>query len=434
MFKYFLFFLALVFFTSCSSDNATDDTVSVEFSACSLGDLTLSSNPTSIPMLVVLINYNDINISSTESTWSDKIFGNNEGELNHYYNEISNSQFQFSKATELNGIASVYLDKNHPNIPINNFLPSFDSVVHPDLASALNALDDNISFDTYDTNGDKHIQADELLITFIVAGYEDAYEGGHTEQGIWAHQNCTLSENTPLLDNNETTIMGCANGGNFALFGERHNADNPHDATIGIIAHELGHSAFGLPDLYNTFNQSSAIGYFGLMGTGTWTYSSSEEFAGQTPVHMSAWSKLYNGWTTPDNTIGSKVMNATSLNSYNTVIIEDNEKCYLLENRDNSGYDRGLFALSGTFNGGLAIWGIDESKTTSNNIYYNNVNTDTLNKGVDLVEAQVSTIDYGGAGDANDLFYDGNNNSFTSSNANITNISVPGSAMTLNVN
>ena len=234
--------------------------------------------------------------------------------------------------------------------------------------------------------------------------------------------------------------MGCGNCCNFALFGERHYDPNQptipaHDATIGIIAHELGHSAFGLPDLYNTFNPSSGgIGYFGLMGSGTWTYANSSQFAGQTPVHMSAWSKFYKGWTIPDNTLGSKVMNATSLNSYNTLIIENNEKCYLLENRDNSGYDRGLFALSGTFGGGLAIWEIDETKTTSTNIYYNNVNIDTLNKGVDLVEAQSGTIDYGTGGDENALYYDGNNNSFTTSTANISNISVRSSAMTLDVN
>jgi M6 family metalloprotease-like protein len=415
-------------FAGCGGSN-DGESLSSSLNGCNENIIT-ATNPDKRPMLVVLVSYNDVQIDSSISTWNSKIFGKSEGELNHYYDEISHSQFEFSQATECNGVASVSLDKNHPNENIDN--ATFNANVYPDLKSALQQLDSKISYDVYDTNADGHITPDELLVTFIIAGYEDAYEGRHVIQGIWAHQSCVSSTDTPTLDG--VTIMGCLNNGNFALFGEKHDRLEPHDATVGIIAHELGHSAFGLPDLYNTLSPNSGgIGAFGLMGYGTWTYEGTGEHAGETPAHMCAWSKYYNGWITPDETSGAKVMNATSLNSFNTLKININEnEYYLLENRDNSGYDKGLNVINGEFDGGLAIWRINETKLTPQKISENTVNTDNSNKGVDLVEADsnYANIDSGGYGHEKNLFYDTNVNSFF----NVTNIGSRSQSMTLNVN
>ncbi|MCW8838612.1 MAG: M6 family metalloprotease domain-containing protein [Thiovulaceae bacterium] len=435
MFKYILTLTLLsLIFLGCSSDDNDTDTASTSspLSGECNTQIYTSSNPTTLPMLVVLVSYNDVQISSSITTWNSKMFGKNESELNHYYDEISSSQFEFSQATECNGVASVHLNKNHPNISIDSL--SFDSLVYPDLKASLEALDNNISFDIYDTDANGHITPNELLVTFIIAGYEDAYEGKHVNQGIWAHQSCINSTgDIPTLDG--VTIMGCANDGNYALFGERHEESNPHDATIGIIAHELGHSAFNLPDLYNTDNPNSGgIGYFGLMGAGTWAQKNNTEYPGDTPVHMTAWSKVYNGWVTPDNSSGSKIMNATNLNSFNTVKVPINDsEYYLLENRNNAGYDRGLFVLDGTFNGGLAIWRINETQLTTDKLNSNEVNTDNNNKGVDLVEAANSVIDSGGVGNEKNLFYSGNVDKLEV-DANITNIGERAENMLLNVN
>ena len=435
-----LFTLATLMFSGCLPDSSDDTTAVVtslpttqnstpKSGECNT-DVISATNPITRPMLVVLLSYNDIQIDSSISTWNSKIFGKNQSQLNHYYDEISTSKFEFAQATECNGVASVHLDKNHPNISIDS--SSFDALVHPDLKAALTALDGQISFDIYDTNSDGHITPSELLVTFIIAGYEDAYEGRHVNHGIWAHQSCVASSNTPTLDG--VTIMGCTNDGNFALFGEKHDIVTPHNASIGIIAHELGHSAFSLPDLYSTTDSSrGGIGYFGLMGGGTWAQKSASEYPGDTPVHMTAWSKIFTGWVTPDETSGSKVMNATSLNSYNTVKIQINSnEYYLLENRDNSGYDQGLKILDGDFNGGIAIWHINNNKITPYNLENNIINTDTSNKGVDLVEAANANIDGGGIGDEKNLFYDTNVDAF--SQGGVSNISARGSAMTLDVN
>ncbi|MBD3825123.1 MAG: M6 family metalloprotease domain-containing protein, partial [Epsilonproteobacteria bacterium] len=358
--------------------------------------------------------------------------------LNSYYNEASAGNFSFAIASESqgtpnDGVVRVTLNENHPNTSIDSF-SAFAAALYPDFKSALAAVDSSVNFAAFDTNHDTLITPDELILTFIIAGYEDAYEGYHVTNGVWAHQSCMESAaNVATLDG--VSMMGCSSGGNFALFGEKHDIRSraTHDATIGIIAHELGHAAFDLPDLYNTAGDFGGIGYFGIMGAGTWTQKSSSEYAGATPTHFSAWSKSYMGWVTPTEEKGVVTLNASSLTSYNIIKIPiSSSEYYLLENRNNSGYDRGLAQLGGTFEGGIALWHVNNDKLTSTYFNANTVNADTANKGVDIVEASNPVIDtQATGGDAANLFYSGNVSSYGTI---FHSVSAPGSFMTLNIN
>ncbi len=428
MFQITFLSLFLIFFLGCDSDN----TIAVKES----NSPQKISSP-SIPMLGVLVNYSNIQISSNDNIWNKKLFGQEQNQLNHYYLQASSNNFKFTQAQESSatvndGIISIHLNKKHPNIDIDSHL--FTEKVYGDLKDALQATDNFIDFSNYDTDANGYITPNELLITFIIAGYEDAYEGMHVTNGVWGHQSCMVSDsNIPTLDG--VKLMDCSNSGNFALFGERHNMSNPHDATIGIIAHELGHSAFDLPDLYNTTNYTSGgIGFFGLMGSGTWASKNSNEYAGNTPTHFSAWSKIYNGWITPitANESSASLHETASLN-YNIIKIPINQNSYyLLENRNNSGYDRGLNSLTGEFNGGIAIWRVNETKLTQTFIDNNTINADTHNKGIDLVEALNGTIDSNGDGGNENALYYKENVSFYENI--VSDISQRGSTMNLIIN
>ncbi len=387
-------------------------------------------------LLVVQISYNDIELTDTDpSVWSHLIFGNQKGELNHYYAEISQNQFSFLPANETNGnfndgVMSVHLYKNHPN-PGNNF-----TLLHPDFKEALTQVDKDIDFSQFDTDSNGAISSQELLIVFIVAGNEEAY-GPSSLPGVFAHQySISNTNNIPKLDG--VTLMSNSGGGNYAVFGERH-ANNKRNATIGIIAHELGHAAFRLPDLYDTTPSdepdSAGIGYFGLMSAGMWGTSGFGEAEGSSPVHMCAWSKIQNGWIIPEVYSGTTLSQANLTQSYsdnfNIIKIPINEKqYYLLENRNRSGYDRGLYSLDGVFRGGLALWKIDENIINSK-LFSNTVNADKNNKGVDLIEATHESLDTSvyEHGHEKNLFYLGNRNNYSDSFIDIESISSHGEVM-----
>jgi M6 family metalloprotease-like protein len=383
-------------------------------------------------LLVVQISYNDIQITDTDpSVWADKIFGYEEGQLNHFYSKNSQNQFSFLPAEETDGVRNdglmhVKLDKNHPN-PGNNF-----TLLHPDFVQALIQLDEKIDFSHYDLDGNNILSSKELLIVFIIAGNEEAY-GESTLPGVFAHQYCTTGINVAKLDG--VSIMGCSGNGNYAVFGERHK-DNRRNATIGIIAHELGHAAFGLPDLYDTtpssLPDSAGIGYFGLMSAGMWgTKELQASKEGSSPTHMCAWSKIQNGWIAPEEIHDASSLhvnlNENSLDNFNVVKIPiNNHEYFLLENRNNSGYDRGLFALDSlsAFNGGMALWRINES-VINTRLATNTVNADKNNKGVALIEATHAVLDTSASahGHEKNLFYLGNRSAYAEGLIRIDNIS-----------
>ena len=386
----------------------------------------------SIPLLVVRMEWNDITFTSNEATWATKIFGTSDTQLNHYMAEISGGRFQFTAAAETNGtsnngVVTTTINKNHPNYGQTDN--------KADQRAALTALDSSINFAAFDTDSNGYIGYGELQIIFLNAGGESATS---TSPGIWAHKWCDTSP--PTLDS--VVVFHCSHG-TYSRFGERHGS---HDATIGIIAHELGHAAFILPDLYDytpsPTNDSEGIGNFGIMGGGTWAYRSGQ-YAGDSPSHMVGWSKIASGFIDPItiSSDGGYTTNQSTaaFHSVYKIATGTSGEYFLLENRDNVGYDRGLQeVLTGTYDGGLLITHIDDNVANQN---------DETHKKVDVEEANDPVLDAKiSRGDEDNLYYSGNSTTFNdtsdpnsknyagqATNISITSISAVGPAMTFAV-
>ena len=389
-----------------------------------------------IKTLVILVEYDNQPLSTSTLQWEDKIFGYNDKELNNYFQEVSKKKFKLVKAEETDdiandGIIKVHLNKNHLDTDINSIF--FAQNLFNDLNEAIAKSDTYIDYSKYDLNNDGYITTNELAVIFVIAGYEDAFEGRHVTNGVWGHQSAMSTDIAPVADG--VKLFNKSENGKYAVFGELHDETSPHIATIGIIAHELGHAIFNLPDLYNTTGSTGGIGYFGLMGAGLWTTKDNNENPGDTPAHLCAWSKTFVGWVTPielQNT--STKLIQTSSKDYNVIKIPISANhYYLLENRNDSGYDRGLRESGKMFQGGVAIWHINQEKLTVDYFESNTVNSNTSDKGVDLVEANEPLLDiipnYGGSYKA--LFFDPNRTTFGDK---VTDISEPGEFIYLNIN
>ena len=135
----------------------------------------------------------------------------------------------------------------------------------------------------------------------------------------------------------------------------------------GTVAHELGHTLFGLKDLYNVAylsreeprdpaDDSAGIGNWGLMGWGALGWG-----GGDGPVGFSAWSRLRLGWsaiTEVDQPSQRILLRDVARTGDLVRIPAGGEEYFLLEYRTRSSwYDRGIPAE------GLLIWHVTGNRT-----------------------------------------------------------------------
>ncbi len=477
-------FISVLILNSCrksedsisSSNPCYISSPSDEGSCTSSGTLTASNK---IPLLLVRVQYNNSCFTSDETTWANKMFGTTEGQMNHYMAETTYNNYQFSPASESSGcsndgVITVNLDEDHPNTQKNSWACY--------AAKAIAESDSSINFSTFDTDNNGKLSNSELQVIFLIAGGESA-TGLNSPGGVWAMAASLLcdvnedglyadesGEHGITLDNVRMLgINSSAYGQNgYSQFGERHgfSTNISWDATIGVMAHELGHAYFNLPDFYNTYDStaSSGIGAFGVMGGGAWGKKSQTENIGSTPVHFNAWSKEKLDVCNPqivssgaDNytlpAVYQMIDNSSSCGIYKAST-SNSDEYFLFENRSAGGYDEGLNYLIyesnssefiGTdYTGGLAVWHVKDilsSCLDSNNCVV--LNPPLL----DLEEANDADLDNASSnGRTTHLFYSGNSVTFdnsstpnsnlyddNSSGISLTNISAAGDNMTLTI-
>ena len=475
--------ISLISFTivSCAK-KSSDDSGSTSSTVTCASSRTLTAT-TKVPLLVVRVQYANATFQSNETTWADKMFGTSDGQLNHYLDETTYSNYQFMPVTESSGCANdgvvtVTMSGNHPDTQ-NYDDKRYDCYA----AAAITEADQYVKFAAYDTDSNDNLSVSELQVIFLVAGGESA-TGFNYPGGVWGAASSLqcdadgdgsvrAEEGERWLTLDNVSLMGrkdSAYGQNgYSKFGERQGSSpsNNWDATIGVMAHELGHAFFILPDLYDTSAIGAGIGYFGLMGSGAWGKKSSSEKSGTTPIHLSAWSKEKIGACVPqtvDNgtnniilpAVYQSITDAASCGIYKASTSTSGEY-FLFENRSPGGYDEGLYykilrgstnyaAGSTYYTGGVAIWHVKDILSSCSNVSTNNCEAQSP-KLVDLEEANDADLDIGSSkGRTTHLFYSGNsvtfNNSSTpnsklydnsSSGISATSISVVGDSMTLTI-
>lgn len=158
---------------------------------------------------------------------------------------------------------------------------------------------------------------------------------------------------------------------------------------IGVFSHEVSH-AFGLPDLYDTkgIPTNAGIGIWGLMAYGLWG-GNMEARTPDVPVHLSAWSKEFLGWVTPQ--VVSTDTKRVSLRPFaltgNVVRVDyapefdpADERYLLITYRTREGFDR---SLPGN---GLIVTEVNNA-IVAGGIRNNTVNGNSSQLGVNVIEA-----------------------------------------------
>jgi immune inhibitor A len=317
----------------------------------SYGNTFLSETPavTGTKKLVSLaIEFTDVKHRSgnTIGVLQNRLTGSNS--LKSYYEEVS--QDNISIDATANGWYTAANTMAYYGAPAGGGNDNNQNL-HKLLREAVQAADAAVDFSQYDANNNRLIDG----ICLVHSGRDEATGGG--SNAIWSKM--TYYPGTLRVD-------GVYVGYYFIV---------SEDSPVGVIAHEYGHM-LGLPDLYDTDYSSTGVGTWDLMGSGAWTNG------GRTPVHLSAWSKMYLGWldiTTISNFVEGYQLRTTSNIGGKAIKLptESSQQFFLLEVRYNMNYDR---YIAGS---GLLIWHIDQGVISSQY----RVNDNEFRKGVDLEEA-----------------------------------------------
>jgi M6 family metalloprotease-like protein len=400
-------------------------------------------------ILFILVEFTDRAGTHSEASFASFITN----DITDYFDKASYGNVTLSSANESFGTANngvvgwVNVGYPHPNtgssVNDNNRQLTRDAIL---------AADQHVDFLSYDTNGDRYVDADELAVVIIAAGYENSYSSSYSPK-VWGHR---WSLGWGAVDSPEVDGVRVAdsyNGGGYAQFGEIHrsSSSNAHQATMGIMVHELGHLIFGLPDLYDIDGSSNGIGAFGVMGSGSWGKANSDTYSGETPVLPSAWSRYNRGWVAGTESSGAASIEAAgsssadSINSAYKLPKRIPREYFLVENRQPLGYDRGLERWLGSGFGGLALWHIDETKGSNASECAPPSNCSTNHYWVALEQADGNwdLEENNNRGNTTDLWYSGNNSTFdnistpdsnlydgTTSDVSVSGISASGSSMT----
>jgi len=216
-------------------------------------------------------------------------------------------------------------------------------------------IDPLVDFSQYDNDGDGFVDS----VTFIHAGAGAEITGSASD--IWSSA-WNLSDNQG--PGPRSTVDGVMID-NFSFEAEYMVNVSPttSDQTIGMFCHELGHSLFGLPDLYDPDYSSNGVGQWSLMGSGAWNGPSNN---GSSPAWPDAWSRTVMGFEVPteitSNAPSQFIDPAETSTNPSSIVYKlwspqlGPREYYLVENRQQVGYD---VYLPGK---GALIWHVDEDK------------------------------------------------------------------------
>ncbi|EKL9827622.1 M6 family metalloprotease domain-containing protein [Vibrio alginolyticus] len=286
------------------------------------------------PLLVVQVSFDD---QAMVHDFEQRVFNTNGQSVVDYFDKNSQGKFKVVPALESygtanDGVIDVTVAQSHPNCHSSSTDKTCTAKLNAVFTEAYQKLDPYFNLSAYDSNQNGTVEPSELSVMFIFAG-GDRSTGVLNRPAIWPHK---FSHDDVTLDGKKIT--------DYCVFAD-YQVD--HQATLGVIVHELGHLMLGLPDLYAR-NSDASIGSWGVMGGGSWARKPGDSYAGDTPVNMSAWSKHAAGFVVPTVTHESPAPISVNNDDVKLVYLDPYLKEFgprvYLENRTFSGYDRALAA------------------------------------------------------------------------------------------
>lgn len=273
-----------------------------------------------------------LNATELFSTATDPVVGRNHGSVKRYFTDMSFGRFTPN--------FEVYGPVKLPNqLKYYGGGASSSEKMNELFTDACTAIDADVDFSQYDSNGDGSID----LVYIIYAGYSESITGNSTD--CIYPKSGTLTSST-LFDGKRL----CRYGVNNELNGTP--ADQEKQGLlingIGLFCHEFSH-CMGLPDMYPSpgsvaercINQN--LDYWDLMDAGEYTYN------GYRPTEYTAWERERFGWMTIDTLSSPCDVTLKPLSEGGKAyrILNDKDdtgnEYYIVENVQKTGWNKSVF-------------------------------------------------------------------------------------------
>ncbi|WP_278870560.1 M6 family metalloprotease domain-containing protein [Leyella stercorea] len=255
------------------------------------------------------------------------------GSVRDYFLAQSNGQFEL----DFDVVGPVTMSNNYGYYGYDSSYQK-DEKVYEMIKEACDGIQDQVNLKDYDWDGDG--EADQVF--FLYAGLGQASGGSNST--IWPHESelrywpCgVLSYSTGKIN-----TYACAN----ELQPETQGSSRYISAGIGTICHEFSH-CLGFADMYDTTGGGGyGMSVFDVMDQGSYNGN------GFVPCNYTAFERIYAGWVEAiELESPATVKDMKSVSDYGRPFIMYNYKntneYFLLENRQNTGWDEGLYGSNG---------------------------------------------------------------------------------------
>lgn len=287
------------------------------------------------------------------------------GSVSDYFKASSNGLFNLQ--FDVYGPVELYYDISFYGQTINGEELNAWNMAY----EACKALDGEVDFSRYDTDGDGVI--DNVYIFY--AGQSEA--NGGPEYTVWPHAADieAITGKQFLFDGVRLNHYACSN--EMRLMRDPDTRElTPRLQGIGSVCHEFSH-VLGLPDVYDvTGSGAYTPGEWSLMDIGSYNNDS------KTPPLLSSYEQYILGWLSPEKISPAAAdMSIPPLSAGGKALMiptANENEFFLLENRQQSGWDTWLPGH------GMLVWHIDYNTYAWER---NEVNSDPAHQRIDLVEA-----------------------------------------------
>ncbi|MCB2210926.1 M6 family metalloprotease domain-containing protein [bacterium] len=298
--------------------------------------------------IVILVDFNDHQAVTAGSFFDDLMYGTGTGTVADYYDECSYGDFVLTTEDMPSAQGWYRMPQNYGYyVDGQNGFGDYPNNAQGLAEAAVLAADPYVDFSDYDYDNDGYV--DGLFIMHAGTGAELS----GNDNDIWSHK--WQIPGGVSVDGVTASV--------YAMQPEFWYSSG--DMTIGVVAHEMGHAVFGLPDLYDYGYDSAGLDNWSLMAGGSWNGG-----LGSSPAHPDAWSRTYMGFVDPINVtfdrIGESIPNVETEPVIYRLWTEGmgGNEYFLVENRYRTGYDSPLPSQ------GLLIYHCDDSEWGNNNQWY----------------------------------------------------------------